>query len=153
MLLDSFMGGFLHQLFLQKWELFARRGYVYHLLANMFYVLLLNVTVFLSIFCSEQASCVVDASVNRGLCYALLTAMALSFVEDIRSSCLCWVNYAGAEGNRVGRRTRFVKLLRWMNYHGFLFGIVSCSHHLGFRLPSRIPLYTATEFRRAPSPL
>ena len=37
------------------------------------------------------------------------------------------VNYAGAEGNRVDKRTRLIKLLRWMNYHGFLFGFVSYS--------------------------
>ena len=58
MLLDSFMGGFLHTLFRLKWELFARRWYLYHLLLDGLYVALLNLTVFLAIFCNEPHRCV-----------------------------------------------------------------------------------------------
>jgi len=124
MLLNTFMGGFLHELFLLKWEVFARRWYIYHLLADSLYTLLLNLTIFLSIYCHD---CGVHDRNSHGLAVTLLVVMGLTSAEDVRSSYLCWVNYQGTAGNRVNIRTRSWKLIRWMNYHGFLLGFISYS--------------------------
>ena len=138
MLLDSFMNGFIHQLFVEKWYLFGRR---LHLFKRGCELLLL----FLSLALSFQLK--VTPQIDDGTkAIAVATLFVIAFIleEEVRIGYLFAKNEQGTdEANRLSLPTLLSLTLQHMRCHnthimviGHFFLIIACLLVLRGRFPS-----------------
>ena len=99
LLLDSFMGGFLHKLFAAKW---ARYGYKLHYARTFLDLTILLMLILMALLLKEMPERQDSLS---GLAVALLMLMAILTEEELRLIYLWWRNNQGEGDARTPTRT------------------------------------------------
>jgi hypothetical protein len=113
LLLDSFMQGFLHKLFVEKWALFGRRiHYVRRAIDVLTFSSLLTVAFTLKADLAQA-----NESWVHALCYLILCLMALSTEEEVRNTLLYYRNTRGFGGVVVAASERRRNTLTWCKSH------------------------------------
>ena len=127
LLLDSFMQGLLHKLFLQKWRLFGRRIHYVRRAIDM-----LTICVLLAVaFALKMDLAYANSQWVHALCYLMLSLMALSTEEEARNTLLYYRNTQGVGGVVVASSARRRNTLTWCKSHSLhvmlLSYVVTCA--------------------------
>ena len=115
MLLDEFMGGFLHHLFEEKWERFGQRMWMVHRLLDIVYLIPLFTN---ALWLKEDP---VSALRQTWLPAATLLAMGPCLEEDIRSAILWYTSYTGPK-DQIGSL-----FATWASSHMITSKVIGCA--------------------------
>jgi len=123
LLLDEFMQGFIHKLFVQKWNLFGWRiHYTRRAIDVLIFFALLAVAFALKDDLASQHSAWMHPT-----CWAMLVLMFVAIEEEGRNALLYWRNTAGLGGVVVKPRERLATTLRWCKSHAVHTMLISYS--------------------------
>ena len=127
LLLDSFMNGFLNQLFRQKW---ARYGYKLHAVRLLFDFIALCITITLAFGLKEDPKRWHD---NVPFPIVILLLSMISIIHELAGSYLYYRNERGGHRVSTTRKTASQSTLRWMfgqrmdaELLGHIFLILAC---------------------------
>lgn len=111
LLLDSFMLGFVHSLFVQKWKLFGARLHYVRLFLD---VALLLMVIFLAFWLKETPA---EQAKMVPLAVVMLVIMAILVEEEVRTTYLWWQNNQGEGDAKVSTAMMIRGSMRFMKSH------------------------------------
>ena len=144
LLLDSFMQGFLYDLFMQKWRGF---GWKLHYGRRFIDVAILIMTVLMSMDLKLHASYETQKSLNW-VAIVILILIVIGIEEEVRTAYLHWQNTQGVGDAKVAWSDMMKSTLSFMHLHGatlllfsYIFMIGSCCIVLSNHLETEAEIY------------